>query len=196
MLDRLKSDNETLSVICAASRADPGASIREGKSVRRGPGTDFAPRRPNARCIQLSGSLLIPLREPPLVTEKTRRRSQPMPQQGGHSSVCLGRPAHWNKIGAGYLLRFPPLGRSYAHMSLERALERRLGLIADRIGHCTRGHGRLLQFIGRKSHADVGQEITGRSSKLLLEVAGQRRARCVAKSRKLRQRPRPRRLVK
>jgi hypothetical protein len=41
-------------------------------------------------------------------------------------------------------------------VALERALECRLGLIADRIRHYTGGHGWFLQLIGRNSHADVG----------------------------------------
>jgi Thiolase, N-terminal domain len=49
-----------------------------------------------------------------------------------------------------------------AHVALERALECRLGLITHRTRHCTGGHGWFLQLIGRNSHADVGQEITGR----------------------------------
>src|SRR5260370_5841236 len=98
-------------------------------------------------------------------------------------------------MGAVDLWRFRPLSRSYADEAFERGLERRFGLIADGIRHCTGGHGWFLQLIGRNRHADVSQEITGRSSELLLELARQRRARHVAETRKLRQRPRPRRLV-
>jgi len=183
------------------------ARLRYDTRRRRMP----APNPPNPPSTDKRLELHEPVRfDPPLSANRVltcRRKTEsplwihnrlcgvlPMSQQ--HSSFCLRRRAHWKEIGAGCLLGFAPLGRSYAHVSLESALERRLGLVADRIRHRTDRHGWPLQFIGRKSHADVGQEITGRSSKLLLEVAGQRRARHVAKSRKLRQRPCPRRLVK
>ena len=63
-----------------------------------------------------------------------------------------------------------------------------LGLIARRL--CARGHGRLPQLIGDKRHADVGREIAGAGCELLLNLP-----RHVAEPRKLRQRPRARRLV-
>jgi len=68
-----------------------------------------------------------------------------------------------------------------------------LGLIARRL--CAGGHGRLPQLIGDKRHADVGREIAGAGCELLLNLPRQRRARHVAEPRKLRQRPRARRLV-
>jgi hypothetical protein len=65
--------------------------------------------------------------------------------------------AHHGQTGAGRLRRFPPLGRSHPHVALERALECCLGLISHRIRNRARGHRRLLQFIRRKRHADIGQ---------------------------------------
>jgi hypothetical protein len=64
--------------------------------------------------------------------------------RGYNKPICLRLSAHCEDIDGGFLLRFPPLGWSHAHVVLECTLERRLGVVAHRIRHCTGGHGRSL----------------------------------------------------
>src|SRR5258705_14015547 len=77
-------------------------------------------------------------------------------------------------ILAGWLQYLAPLRRSNTHVALERALERRFGLIPHCLGHGAGRKRRFLQFVGGERHPDVGQEIAGRSSQLLLELPRER----------------------
>src|SRR5260370_14364282 len=92
---------------------------------------------------------------------------------GGSYRPCEDVPAGW-------LLHFAPLRRSDAHVTLEGALERRFGLVPDRLRHGAGGKGRSLQFVCRERHPNVSQKIAGRSSELLLKLAGRRGPRPVA----------------
>src|SRR6267154_6221879 len=100
-----------------------------------------------------------------------------------------------NDILAGRLLHLAPLRRSDAHVALEGTLERRFGLIPDRLRHGTGRKRRFLQLVRGERHPDVDQEIAGRSSELLLELPRERGPRHVAQARKLGQRPCARGLV-
>src|SRR6267143_1554930 len=88
-------------------------------------------------------------------------------------------------ILAGRLLHLAPLRRSDAQVALERTLERRFGLIPNRLRHSAGRQRRSLQFVRCKRHPDVGQEIARRSSEFFLELAGERGARHVAQARKV-----------
>src|SRR6267142_7113978 len=98
-------------------------------------------------------------------------------------------------ILAGRLLHLAPLRRSNAHVALERALERRFGLIADCLRHGAGRKRRFFQFVRGERHPNVGQEVTSRAPELLLELARKGRPRHVAQARKLGQRPCARGLV-
>src|SRR5882757_11228487 len=58
-------------------------------------------------------------------------------------------------VPAGRLLRFAPLGRRDAHMVLEGALERRFGLVPDRLRHGAGGKLRSLQLVRCERHPDI-----------------------------------------
>src|SRR5258708_11148790 len=115
---------------------------------------------------------------------------------GGLRRLSVGgncRPSE--DVPAGRLLHFAPLRRSDPHVTLEGALERRLGLVPHRLRHGAGGKGRSLQFVRCEHHPDVSQKIAGRSSELLLKLSGGRGPRHVAPPRQVRERPCPRRLV-
>src|SRR6266849_9944714 len=109
--------------------------------------------------------------------------------------MLLGGCRPCEDVSAGLLLCLAPLCRSDSHVALEGALEGRFRLIAYRLSHRAGGKRRSLQFVRCKRHPDVGQEITRRSSELLLEWACEGCPRHVAQARKGGQRPRARRLV-
>src|SRR5258708_29357000 len=70
-------------------------------------------------------------------------------------------------ILAGRLLHLAPLRRSNAHVALERALERRFGLIPDRLRHAAGRKRRFLQFVPAQRHPATAQTLPVPPSSLL-----------------------------
>src|SRR3569623_2705942 len=91
---------------------------------------------------------------------------------------------------------FTPLRWSAANIGLERTLERRFGPITDCFSYRAGRKFGGSQLVGSKRHANVSHEIRGRTAKLLLKLANKRCALHVAQTRKLRQRPCLRRILK
>src|SRR5260370_32485215 len=78
---------------------------------------------------------------------------------------------------------------------LERALEGGLRLVASELGDGAGRHVRCLERVGSDRHANVGEQVAGRTAEALLKMANEGGARHVAALSKLGQGPSTRRLV-
>ena len=85
-----------------------------------------------------------------------------------------------NRFRSGASMRPAPLGGRDAHLVLERALEGRFGLVAGKLGDGAGRHARCLERVGSDRHADVSQQLGGRTAETLLKVTNEGGARHVA----------------
>src|SRR5271168_3744915 len=86
-------------------------------------------------------------------------------------------------------VRPAPLGGCDAHLVLERALEGGLGLVAGKLGDGAGRHVRCLERVGSDRHADISQQLAGRTAETLLKVTNEGGARHVAAPSELRKSP-------
>src|SRR5438105_9904167 len=78
-----------------------------------------------------------------------------------------------------------PLGGRDAHLVLKRALEGGLGLVAGKLSDSAGRHVQCLERVGGDRHADVSQQLAGRTAETLLKVTNEGGARHVAALREL-----------
>src|SRR5271168_5137712 len=77
-------------------------------------------------------------------------------------------------------VRPAPLGGRDAHLVFERPLEGGLGLVAGKLGDGAGRYVRCLEPVGSDRHADVSQQLAGRTAETLLKVTDECGARHVA----------------